>query len=92
MNDGEPAELDKLLSRVPDGWTRQVVNGRSWGVSRVEHVGGRTTTFTAEELGGSAMFSANIWHTSDGPVLRPCEVPATTVLDFLKGLPQPEQD
>jgi len=42
---------------------------------------------TAEQLGGSVMFSANVWHTSNGPVLRPCEVPAETVLDFLESLP-----
>lgn len=42
---------------------------------------------TAEQLGGSVMFSANVWHTSNGLVLRPCEVRAETVLDFLESLP-----
>ena len=80
-------ELDELLGRVPDGWTRQTVAGKPWGLSRVEHADGRSTTLTAEQLGGAVHFSANIWHTSDGPILRPCEVPAELVLDFLHGLP-----
>ena len=87
LPDGKTTDLDELLGRVPPGWTRHVVNGRPWGVSRVEHVDGRTTTLTAEQLGGASMFSANIWHTSNGPVLRPCEVPARVVLDFLEELP-----
>jgi len=80
-------DLDELVDRVPGGWSRLVVDGRPWGVSRVEHAEGRSTTLTAEQLGGSVMFSANVWHTSNGPVLRPCEVPAETVLDFLESLP-----
>jgi len=84
-------DLDRLLERVPSGWSRQVVDGRSWGVSRVEHADGRSTTVTAEELGGSLMFSANVWHTSQGLILRPCEVRAETVLDFLESLPVSEQ-
>jgi len=71
--------------------SRQEVDGRSWGVSRVEHVDGRSTTVTAEELGGSLMFSANVWHTSQGPILRPCEVPAEIVLDFPEKLPASAQ-
>lgn len=90
--DDARTDLDRLLERVPSGWSRQVVGGRSWGVSRVEHVDGRSTTVTAEQLGGSVMFSANVWHTSNGLLLRPCEVPADTVLDFLESLPQYDRD
>jgi hypothetical protein len=87
VQDQAQSDLDRLLERVPGGWSRQEVDGRSWGVSRVEHVDGRSTTVTAEQLGGSLMFSANVWHTSHGAILRPCEVPAETVLDFLENLP-----
>jgi hypothetical protein len=83
----DPDELTELLGKVPEGWARRVVAGVPWGVSRVEHVGGRTTTLTAEQLGGTGYLSANIWHTTAGPVLRPCEVPAADVLQFLRDLP-----
>ncbi len=86
----DPAELSELIARVPAGWTRQVVDGAPWGVSRSEHVGGRTTTLTATQLGGPGSLSANIWHTAGGPLLRPCEVPAADVMHFLRSLPQSE--
>lgn len=83
----DPAELEELLSRVPDGWSRHRLAGGPWGVSRVEHAGGRSITLTADELGGPGFLSANIWHTSGGLVLRPCEVPASAVLELLRALP-----
>lgn len=86
----EGTDLDKLLERVPSGWSRHVVDGRTWGVSRVEHANGKSTSFTADQLGGSGFFSANIWHTINGPILRPCEVPTETVLEFLEDLPSSE--
>ena len=85
--DVDPDELLEMLSKVPDGWTRRVVAGVPWGVSRVDRAGGRTTTLTAERLGGTGFLSANIWHTTSGPVLRPCEVPAGDVMQFLRDLP-----
>ena len=56
-----------------------------WGLTRADHAQGGTTTLYAEELGGPAAVSANVWHTSGGDVLRPCEMPAQVVLDFLRG-------
>ena len=85
-DDVDADELAELLSKVPDGWARRVVAGVPWGVSRVEHVGGRTTTLTAEQLGGTGFLSANIWHTTAGALLRPCEVPAADVMQFLRDL------
>jgi peptide-methionine (S)-S-oxide reductase len=83
----DPEELSELISRVPDGWTRHVVAGAPWGVSRAEHVGGRSTTLTAAQLGGPGYLSANVWHTAGGLLLRPCEVPAADVIGFLRALP-----
>ncbi|PJJ70960.1 hypothetical protein CLV46_0492 [Diaminobutyricimonas aerilata] len=83
----DSAELAELLARVPDGWSRQSIDGSPWGVSRVEHVGGRSTTVTADELGGPGYLSANVWHTNEGLLLRPCEVPAEEVLRVLRALP-----
>lgn len=84
------AELDRLLANVPAGWSRHTIGKQSWGVSRVEHADGRSTTLTAEQLGSPVKFSANVWHTSRGLVLRPCEVPADVVINFLEKLPSVE--
>ncbi len=83
----DPTELADLLRRVPQGWSKQTVAGIAWGLSRVEHVGGRTTTLSAHELAGSGFLSANVWHTTSGDLLRPCEVPAADVMALLRGLP-----
>jgi hypothetical protein len=80
-----PEELHTLVDRVPVGWTEVGYGGRSWGLTRSDHAGGGTTTLYAEELGGPSAVSANVWHTSGGDVLRPCEMPAQVVLDFLRG-------
>jgi hypothetical protein len=69
---------------VPDGWTRVRVGGRSYGVSRTAHAGGRTLTIHAEELGGTDVVSANVLRTAAGDVLKPCEMPAEKVMTFLR--------
>ena len=93
MEDESPTtDLERLLARVPAGWSRHVIGNDSWGVSRTEHANGKSTTFAAEQLGGPVKFSANVWHTTHGPVLRPCEVPPDVVIDFLASLPSAEED
>lgn len=76
-----------LLARLPEGWTPVRYRGRRWGVSRTRHAGGRVEKLYAEELGGNGVVSANVYlpDGSDGEQLRPCEMPATDVLDFLRG-------
>ena len=80
-----PEELHRLVDRVPVGWTEVGYAGRTWGLTRTDRAGGATTTVYAEDLGGTSAVSANVWHTSGGDVLRPCEMPAQVVLDFLRG-------
>jgi hypothetical protein len=80
-----PEELHALVDRVPTGWTEVGYAGRTWGLTRTDHAQGGTTTLYAEELGGTSAVSANVWRTSGGDVLRPCEMPARVVLDFLRG-------
>jgi peptide-methionine (S)-S-oxide reductase len=85
---GDPDDLRDLcdlVARVPPGWTRVVHGGRAWGLSRTDHVGGRSVFVEADELGGPGRLSANVWFTADGPLLRPCEVPADEVLGLLRG-------
>ncbi len=82
---GDPGDLGDLVARVPAGWTRVRHGGRTWGLSRTDHAAGRSVFVEADELGGPGRLSANVWFTADGPVLRPCEVPAEDVLALLRG-------
>ena len=80
-------ELDALVARVPLGWSRQLIDGRAWGITRVDRAGGRSSTIDGEELGGVRRMSANVWRTDAGTLLRPCEMPAEQVLEVLRSLP-----
>ncbi len=76
--------LADLVDRVPEGWTRVDYDGRAYGLSRTTRAGGRGVAVLAEELGGSDLVSVNVYRTSAGDLLRPCEMPGAKVLDFLE--------
>lgn len=84
MNRSWDEELDTLLTTIPEGWSRTEVAGRAWGVTRTTHAEGKVISLNAERLGDTEQLSANVWITSEGPILRPCEVPAEKVLQFLR--------
>ena len=81
-------ELDALVDRVPLGESRHEIEGRTWSITRVDRADGRSSTIDGEELGGRARMSANVWRTSGGTVLKPCEMPAERVLEVLRALPE----
>ena len=83
--DDDTHDVSRLVDRVPQGWTPATYAGRRWGLSRQDRVGGRVVAVYAEELGGTGVVSANVYRTTEGDLLRPCEMPAATVLDFLRG-------
>jgi hypothetical protein len=74
-----------LFDRVPDGWSEVIYAGRRYSVTRSVAAEGRALAVYAEELGGRDVVSANLYLTADGPQLRPCEMPAAKVIDFLAG-------
>ncbi|HEU0041638.1 MAG TPA: peptide methionine sulfoxide reductase [Jiangellaceae bacterium] len=84
MDGGQDQELDTLLRTIPEGWTRAEVDGEAWGVTRATRAGGKVISINAERLGDTEQLGANVWITSEGPILRPCEVPAEDVLQFLR--------
>jgi hypothetical protein len=84
MDGGQGQELDTLLRAIPEGWTCVEVDGQAWGVTRVTRAGGKVISVNAERLGDTEQLGANVWITSDGSVLRPCEVSAEKVLQFLR--------
>ena len=77
-------EVTALVDRVPEGWTRVEYDGRAYGLSRTTRAGGRGVAVLAEELGGGDLVSANVYRTSTGDLLKPCEMPVAKVLDFLE--------
>lgn len=82
----EPDAVEWLLLNVPDGWTAVHIDGTAWGVTMTARAGGRSFSFSAERLGARDRVSANLWITSEGPKLKPCEVSVERVLDFVDAL------
>ena len=73
------------MDRIPEGWTQVRYRGCRYGLRRTSRVDGRSVSIYAEQLGGSDVVSTNVYRTSGGNLLKPCEMPAATVLAFLRG-------
>lgn len=84
MDEGRDQELDELIEAIPEGWSRVQIAGQVWGVTRITRAGGKVISFDAERLGDTEQLGANVWITSEGTVLRPCEVPEEKVMRFLR--------
>ena len=80
------SHYEALFARVPIGWSEVIYDGRRYGVTRSIAADGRAWAVYAEELGGQYVVSSNLYLTAEGPQLRPCEMPAAKVIDFLTGL------
>ncbi len=80
-----PTSVADLLDRLPVGYSEVRYRDRRWSVTRTVQQDGRVHKLWAEELGGSGVVSANLYLTSAGEELRPCEMPASEVLDLLTG-------
>jgi len=76
-------DVAALVERVPIGWTLVEFQGRRYGLTRVDHVGGRSLSIYAEQLGGPDVVSATVYRLSSGDRLNACEMPDAKVLAFL---------
>ena len=79
-------DVGSLFARVPEGWSLVEYDARSWGVTRTVHGDGRSESILAEELGGTDRVSANLYRVAGEDLLKPCEMSAEKVLDFLHSL------
>jgi len=54
-------------------------------VSKTALAKGKAWKLVAEELGGKGYISLNLYLTQNGEILRPCEMPAAKVVEFVIG-------
>jgi peptide-methionine (S)-S-oxide reductase len=80
----DDTELPALIAAIPEGWSRARIDGATWGLTRTTRAGGKVVSIDAERLGSADGLGANVWLTTRGPVLRPCEVAEDRVLEFLR--------
>lgn len=63
-----------FIMRNIQGWT-----SRGGVLSRTTRTRGRSVCVFAEQLGGTEVVNANVYPTSTGDLLKPCEMPAANV-------------
>jgi peptide-methionine (S)-S-oxide reductase len=84
MSPSRDEELETLVHAIPEGWTRLHLAGQPWAITRTTRAEGKVITIDAERLGGAEYLGANVWLTSHGALLKPCEVPTESVLRVLR--------
>ena len=76
----------KAWDALPTGTFEGLYQSRRYGVTKTERSGGRQGWIWAEERGGSDTISANLYRLQSGAKLKPCEMPAEKVFDFVLGV------
>ncbi len=74
--------LSKIL-QLPEGYSLGCYRGVKYGITKRTFSGGRSYKVFAEAMGGKNFISLNLYLTAGGEHLRPCEMPAEKVIDFL---------
>ncbi|MEG8040738.1 hypothetical protein QP166_15860 [Sphingomonas sp. LR60] len=86
IDDTPPAAFLDALEGWSPGYGEGVCDARRWGVTLTESSDRRRVWLYDEELGGAARVSFNLYRLAGGRVaLRPCEMPAATVIAFVLG-------
>ncbi len=75
---------------MPEGTFRGSTPEGTYVVTRTQAAGGKAWSLVAEGLGGRDYISLNLYRTTRGPILKPCEMPTEKVVAFVLGL-QPDQ-
>jgi hypothetical protein len=94
----EPAidDFDRFraaLDGLPDGYTEGRFRRRLWGATVRRSADGKRIWLYAEELGGTAIVSFNLYRLSAaGAILKPCEMASADVIDFVLGFEPAARD
>ena len=75
--------IDKI-KQFPLGYSEVYYQNKKYGVRRSEFNQGRSMTLYAKELAGEDLISLNIYSTTAGEILKPCEMSERKVIDFIK--------
>lgn len=70
---------------LPLGYFTADYKGARYGVTKTQNRDGRQANLVARELGGTDYISLNLYRLASGARLKPCEMPAQKVIDFVTG-------
>ena len=81
------AEFLRVFDSLPLGGYGATYLGRRYRVVKTQMATGRSQKLEAEELGGTDYISFNLYRLASGEaLLKPCEMPAEKVVEFVLGV------
>lgn len=86
LSDPRAVLVADRLATLPMGAFRGRSQGLDWLVVRTVMAGGGSEKLVARALDGTDYISLNLYRLDAGPRLRPCEMPAAKVADFVADL------
>lgn len=79
------------LAAIPTGYSQGAYAGERWGVSVERSADGRRVKLYGERLSGGDHVSFNLYRVGGEDRLKPCEMPAQKVMDFVLGYAPDDQ-
>ena len=84
------ATFEAALERLPRGFSEGFFDGHRYGVTVQRSEDGRRNSLFARDLAGTDIVSFNLYRFTSGKTsLKPCEMSAKKVVDFVLGF-QPD--
>lgn len=74
------------IRRIPLGYSFGIFDSKKYGITKSIFNGGKSYKIFAEELGGKDFYSLNYYITRRSDLLKPCEMSAQRVIDFLQNV------
>ena len=75
--------LSTKIKAIPLGYSSVLFRNKKYALTRTDFNKGKSIKVYAEELGGNDFISFNFYLSEKGEKLKPCEMPAQKVIDFL---------
>ncbi|WP_378173852.1 peptide methionine sulfoxide reductase [Aquimarina sp. SS2-1] len=74
------------IKNIPNGYSEGIYNQAKYSITKETYNNGRSFKIYAKELQGNDFISLNYYVTSASELLKPCEMPAQKVIDFLANI------
>ena len=76
----------KLIEKIPEGYSEGIYNQHKYSITKQTFNNGKSYKLYGKELQGTDFISLNYYITSKKELLKPCEMPAEKVIDFLENI------
>lgn len=83
MSDISHIALIPFILNIPEGYSESLYQGEKFGVTRHTYNQGKSFKIFAHSLSGNNFISLNYYQLKAKNLLKPCEMPASKVIDFL---------